>query len=213
MVIKLGRTDFEKWIIESMNLDMKNLSDNSIRDYQFRKIKETIGYVKDKSFFYKEKFKSLDISEIKDFTDFQKMVPFTDSDDIIKRSKDFICVPQHKISRIVTLKTSGTTARGKRIYFTESDLEKTIDFFYNGMKYLVSKEDRVLILMAGNSYGSIGDLLSKALKKLDCESFIVWPLDNEEDILKVLKDEKINLVVGLPIQIYRLAKLKNNKTS
>lgn len=210
-MIKLKRTDFEKWILESMNLDMNNLSASSIRDYQFRKIKEAVSYVIDKSPFYKEKFKSLNVSEIKSFADFESLVPFTTSDNIIKRSKDFICVPQHEISRIFTLNTSGTTGMSKRIYFTQNDLKKTIDFFYNGMKYLTSKGDNVLILMPGNSYGSIGDLLSKALTKLACKSFIIWPVTNEEEILKTLKDEKINVVVGLPIQIYRLAKLKNNK--
>ena len=209
MVIELKTTDFEEWIIESMSLDRNNLNASNIRDYQLEKIKETLSYVIDKSPFYKEKYKDLNISEIKSFEDFQRILPFTSSGDIIKRGKDFICVPQDQISRIFTLKTSGTTANSKRIYFTQDDLEKTVDFFYNGMKYLASEGDRILILMRGNSYGSIGSLLSKALEKLGCKSFVVWPVVNEREILKTLKDENINLVVGLPIQIYRLAKLKN----
>lgn len=211
MVIKLKRTDFEKWILESMDLDINNLNISSIRDYQLEKIKDTINYTKDKSPFYKEIFKGVNVSEIKSFKDFERLVDLTSSDDIIKRGKDFICVPQDEISRIFTLNTSGTTSKSKRIYFTQEDLEKTVEFFHNGMKYLASKGDRVLILMRGNSYGSIGDLLSKALKRLKCKSFVIWPVVSEGEIFKILKKENINVVVGQPIQLYRLAKLKNRE--
>ena len=44
---------------------------------------------------------------------------------------------QDDVARIVTLRTSGSTGEAKRLFFTEEDLELTVDFFHHGMSTLV----------------------------------------------------------------------------
>lgn len=48
---------------------------------------------------------------------------------IRENPKAFLALSQGKISRIVTLKTSGTTAAPKRIFFTDEDLDRVVGFF------------------------------------------------------------------------------------
>jgi phenylacetate-coenzyme A ligase PaaK-like adenylate-forming protein len=206
----MEKTSYERWIEDCINQGNKsiNLTFKSLRDYQLNKIRETIDYVKKNSSFYRERLKNVNSYEIKDYNDFSQIVPFTYSQELSNKPLDFVCVPQHMISRIVTLKTSGTTGTSKRVFFTEEDLERTVDFFQNGMKYLISKGDRVLILMPGNYYGSIGDLLKRGLERLGCEGIALGPVDDGLKVLEGLKNESIDCIVGIPVQVYQLARYK-----
>lgn len=206
----MKKTSYEKWIEDCIDYKTRgtNLTLDDLRDYQFKKIQETIDYVKKNSSFYREKFKDIGSNSIKNFNDFAKKVPFTSSEELANKPSDFLCVPQYMVSRIITLKTSGTLGNRKRIFFTENDLERTIDFFHNGMKYLVSKGDRVLILMPGNYYGSIGDLLKKGLERLGCDGIILGPVEDCLKVLDIINSENINCIVGIPVQIYQLARFK-----
>lgn len=201
---------FEKWIENCIDYTKEDkLKLKNIRDYQIINIKKNIDYVKEKSLFYHRKLKDIDGKDIKTLSDFMKLIPFTSPKELSNKPGDFLCVPQYEISRIVTLKTSGTLGENKRVFFTETDLERTIDFFHNGMKSLVSPGDKVLILMPGDSYGSIGELLKKGLKRLGCEGICLGIINDNFKILDILKKENIDCIVGLPIQIYQLARLKN----
>ena len=208
----MGRTYYERWIEACIDYDSvgESLTLNDIRNYQLRKIGETIDYVKENSNFYREKLKSISSHDIKNLDDFAMKVPFTFSEELCNRPQDFLCVPQHMISRIVTLKTSGTSGDSKRVFFTENDLERTIDFFHNGMKYLVSKGDNVLILMPGDYYGSIGDLLRKGLKRLGCNAIVLGPVEDSLEVLDILNQDDIDCIVGIPVQIYQLARFKTS---
>ena len=114
------------------------------------------------------------------------------------------------IKRIVTLNTSGTTGRPKRVFFTQEDQELTIDFFHHGMTTLTGPGDRVMICMPGSTEGSIGDLLKKGLTRFACESVVYGPIKNEAHALRTLRDEKITSIVGIPSQIFALARLSEN---
>lgn len=76
------------------------------------------------------------------------------------------------------------------------------------MQYLVSKGDCVLILMPGQSYGSIGDLLKKALERLGCKGIVLGPVNDSFKVLELMKNKKIDCIVGIPIQVLNLAKVK-----
>ncbi len=119
-------TTIEKLIMDKTEIQYK--SRKRLKEYQLHKIKETIAYVKENSKFYREYLKDIKAEYINSFKDF-KNVPFTNSKDIIQNPFRFLCVPQKNIKRVVTLKTSGTTGYEKRIYFTEKDLELTVDVF------------------------------------------------------------------------------------
>lgn len=56
-----------------------------------------------------------------------------------------------RVRRIVSLETSGTSGTRKRIFFTERDLEATVDFFHHGMDAVCAGTNRVGILMPGTN--------------------------------------------------------------
>lgn len=202
----MNKSALEPWIMNKIGC--REISREIIESWQLEKLKENIGYVKSNSNFYKNKLKNISEDDIKSFRDFEKL-PFTTSDELSKDSLHFLCISQKNIERIVSLDTSGTLGKPKRIYFTKEDQELTIDFFHYGMKCLVKTGDRVLILLPGKTVGSVGDLLQKALNRMEIYSYIYDPSEKLE-IAEIIENEKISCIVGIPVSVLRI-KRENEK--
>lgn len=198
-------TPLEKWIFEEAGIEDK--SREALEKYQLNKINEIISHSK-KGIFYKKHF--ADIGSVKSFEEFQKL-PFTTPMDIIDNPNDFLCVPQKSVSRIVTLKTSGTTSEsGKRIFFTEKDLDLTIDFFVHGFSDMLNENDRVMIMMPGDMYGSVGDVIKKSLDKINVKGFIYGVLKDADDAERFIIENSINSIVAIPMQVLYLSEVKKD---
>lgn len=193
-------TPLEKWI--SAKIGLPALTPDSLRGYQLKKLREAVGYAKARGRFYSEYLRGFD--DIVSFDDFKKL-PFTTPDDIAQNPRDFLCVSLTDISRIVTLDTSGTTGRVKRVFFTEEDQELTIDFFRHGMATFTSPGDNTLIFLPGRSPGGVCDLLVQGLSRLGAAGRVFGPVSDFEDAGRALLEHDPDVIVGLPSQMYRLA--------
>ncbi|MDN5352722.1 MAG: hypothetical protein PWQ12_1643 [Clostridiales bacterium] len=201
----MKKTPLENWIYDRVGLDSHDFG--RLKAWQLSKLKEAVCYARENSRFYGSRLKGLPPEAIQTFEDFSAL-PFTSAKDIAEDSEAFLCVPQRSVSRVVTLYTSGTTGREKRIFFTDSDLERTVDFFDYGMRCLTNASDRVLILLPGPSYGTIGHLLKKALARTGTYSEIHGVLQDPEETAKAIVEQSITCLVGIPIQILYLSRLK-----
>lgn len=94
-----------------------------IKTFQERMLIETLGYVSEKSAFYKRVFaeNSIDIRDIKTLEDLGKL-PVTTKQDLQLHGEDFICVDNAEIIDYVT--TSGTLGNPVTFALTESDLQR-----------------------------------------------------------------------------------------
>ncbi|AGY74696.1 DVU_1553 family AMP-dependent CoA ligase [Clostridium autoethanogenum] len=199
-------TPLEAWIVDKTGI--KEKSREALENYQLNKIRKVIDYGKKYSKFYKEYLKNIEEDDIKSFKYFEK-IPFTLPEHIKQNSNNFLCVPQRDVARIVTLRTSGTSGEEKRIYFTEKDLDLTVEFFKYGMQCIVNKNDRVLVLLPGNSHGSIGDLLKKALKDIDITCYVQGVLVNPKDTAEFIKEKGIDCIVGIPLQVLYFSRVES----
>jgi phenylacetate-coenzyme A ligase PaaK-like adenylate-forming protein len=200
-------TPLDEWIKGKIEYSSIKSFREELDNYTIKKLNENIEYAKSNSRFYRNKLSH--ISNIKSFEEFEK-VSFTLESEIRNDSNQFLCVSQSDISRIVTLKTSGTTGKRKRIFFTKEDQELTIDFFKVGMSTLVQEGDRVLILMPGQAPGSIGDLLKKGLERINVKAYIHGPVNETHLVLDIIEKHKINSLVGIPVQVFNLARFNRN---
>ena len=198
-------TSLENWILERTHIASK--SQEALKAYQLEKLIQTLTYAKEKSRFYHEKLKEIDPSSMTSFKDFER-IAFTTPEEIKRNSLDFICVSSSDIERIVTLNTSGTTGDEKRIFFTHEDLEATIDFFQYGMNCLVKQDDKVMVLLPGQAYASIGDLLKKALAKSGIECIVQGVLGDVEKMAQCIEKNNITCLVGIPMQVLYLSRVK-----
>lgn len=202
----MEKTPLESWIVHKTGI--KEYSRNLLEEYQLYYLKETISYAKKNSAFYRNLLSNINENEIRSFADF-KNVPYTTSKHIGQNPFDFLCVPQRDVKRIITLNSSGTTGKEKRILFTEEDLDLTVEFFQFGFKPMLKTGDRVLVLFPGNSYGSVGDVIKRALSRLNIESFVQGVLVNPDETAKFIIENNINAIVGIPMQVLYLSRIKS----
>lgn len=202
----MKRTPLEDWIMARSGISERKRE--LLDDYQLGRIRETVRYAKDASRFYREQLKSIHADAIGSLTDLAG-IPFTYPQQIRENPLEFLCVPQSRIKRVVTLKSSGTSGAEKRICFTQEDLDRTVDFFAYGMSCLVDRTDRVMVLLPGNACGSIGDLLRKALSETGIECLVHGVMTDTEETARCIVENHITCLVGIPIQVLRLSRTES----
>lgn len=197
-------TPLDPWIAGKIGQTSRPLDREALHSYQLARLTETLSLVRKNSRFYRATLgpKHTPLSSLDDLAG----LPFSSSDDLRAAPLDFLCVPQSEVHRIVTLPTSGTTGTPKRIYFTAADQELTRDFFHHGMSTMVSPGDVVLILLPASLPGSVGDLLREGLARMDVRGIPHGPVDDPWEVLEVMRRERVTAMVGVPVQVFALAK-------
>lgn len=204
----MKKTPLENWIGNRIDPGSPSPPTRTAIDaYQLRKLQETIHNVRIHSPFYRRHLKDLPESPLSGSADFQRL-PFTTVTDLRNDPFKFLCVSQDEVARVVTLQTSGTTGQPKRLFFTESDLELTVDFFHHGMSTLVSPGDRVLILMPGTLPYSVGDLLVRGLSRMNVTGIVHGPVRDPEAVVQQIIDLEIDSLVGIPVQVLGLSRIR-----
>lgn len=178
---------------------------DGLRAHQLRALRATVIRAREHSRFYAERLRAVRPDDLRSLSDLARL-PLTTADDIRAAGMRFLCVPAGTVDRIVTLPTSGTTGAPKRIHFTASDQELTLDFFHHGMSVLVHPGQRVLILLPGERPGSVGDLLRRGLARMDVEGVVHGPVIDPERALRALRGGRYDCVVGIPVQALGLAR-------
>lgn len=203
----MKRTPLEPWIAARIGYrpEYEELPATVLQRYQLRLLQATVDYAREKSPFYRDRLAGIRGSDLQSVGDIARL-PFTTAAALQQHELDLLCTSQAAVERVVTLQSSGTTAAKKRLHFTAADLEKTVDFYHHGMSTLVRSGERVLILMPGELPGSVGDLLLRALPRFGATGIPHGLVRNPTAVLERIVREKIDALVGLPIQILALAR-------
>jgi phenylacetate-coenzyme A ligase PaaK-like adenylate-forming protein len=130
---------------------------------------------------------------------------FTTAEDILLRGNELCRLSQKDIRRIVTLKTSGSYGAPKRLYFSDSDIEHTVDFFAEGMKFMCGEGDNVLICMGNTLPDGIGTLLSEGLERIGAKPNLFGGISDYAAAADCCRETRPHTLVGIPSQLRRLA--------
>lgn len=133
------------------------------------------------------------------------------ADDLINNGEQMICCSLTELRRIVSLNTSGTTGKKKRVFFTDSDLGKTIDFFRNGMNCLMKGGEKCAIFMPGAQPDGLCDLLSTGIREFGGISSVYGAVKDYEAAETFLSREKPDVIVGIPTEMRRLSLIMKNR--
>ena len=205
MINKILQTPLEAWIKNKISPHAQVLTRKAIAEYQLKKLQEIIYLVYNHSPFYRKHLKGVAERSLTCLEDLSRL-PFTTPVHIKEQGLKMLCVPQNEIHRIVTLDSSGTTGKPKRLYFTWEDQRLTIDFFKHAMSTFTKPGQRVFILLPVERPGSVGDLLAIALKELGAVPIKFGVVTNIPGTVKAMADLHADILVGIPIQVLALAR-------
>lgn len=203
--MKAPRTPLHSWLGRKLGLASGQAPDpEAIAGYQLAKLRESIIQVRKHSPFHRERLLGLP-DGFPDRLEDLAQAPLTTSQDLRLHHLSMLCVSLNQVARVVTLRTSGTTAQPKRVYFSDSDLELTLDFFHNGMSTMVEPGGCTLILLPGATPDSVGDLLARALARMQVRALIHGPLGDPGAALAQAEACGADCLVGIPVQVLALA--------
>lgn len=187
----------EAWVAERTGLN-ERLSPGSLQLWQLARVREAIEYARERSRFYAAHLNGIDPARIRSVRDMEG-IPFLTPDDLAADPEALVCVPGSEIGRVVTLFTSGSRSSPKRIYFTENDLSRTVDFFAHGMSTMMRSGETAVVMMSGESQYSIGDLLRRALDSIGAGTIIHGHVRDVS--LAVEAAAQADCLVGVPGEI------------
>ena len=205
MTTALAITPLDAWIAEKIGATGGRLTKEQLASYQLARLQETIVRAQSLSPFYHQhlaKSKLALLTRLEELADY----PFTTAADVTEHAIEMVCGSQSQINRVVTLATSGTTGSPKRVYFSKSDQQLTIDFFGCGMSTLVGPSDKTLILLPGERPGSVGDLLFQGLLSIGVMPVAYGLVQNLAAAVQRMCHEQATCLVGVPVQILAMAR-------
>jgi phenylacetate-coenzyme A ligase PaaK-like adenylate-forming protein len=200
-------TPLDAWIRKKTQIGFKPAGESfihALKDYQLRLSNETIEYARRHTSFYRKHFSSLPTTPLTNLSDMARL-PFTTASDLSDNPFQFLAVCQDDISKIVTLHTSGSTGASKRIFFTNADLELTLDFFHHGMSTLVRPGQRAVVLLPGEKPDSVGDLLMRGLQRMNVDALVYGPVADPHHAAEMIASFGAHCIIGIPTQVLAVA--------
>lgn len=195
----MSRPTLDDWIEIKINSNFHDRED--LERWQLDRINRTLVHAVRNSSFYRPLYQGVTLESLSDL----ESLPFTTPQELKEDPYRMVCVHPNEISRIVTLKTSGSTGESKRVFFTEGDIELCTDYFHYGMRNLVDETDIIGILFPYRTPGSVGDQLIRGLWRLGAETVTLFGLP-EDEIASLISFKKITSLSGMPEQIAGLAR-------
>ena len=152
------------------------------------------------SVYYKAFPKSLDA-----LTDVRRL-PTMCAEDITRFGHQMLCVSQGEIHRVLTVESSGTTGKPKRLFFTREDLEATVGFYAQGYLELIVPGDVVLVLYPHKNEHSVGRLVGKALERMGARPVYCMPGAPFAEMCRLIQTEGVCSISGMPTTVLSLAR-------
>lgn len=199
-------TPVDALVAERMGLPIEELTPKNVAAYQLAAFRRTLLYAREHSAYHQASLARIDPDSIQTMEDLRR-VPFTTEEDLAGNEWQFQCVSASSVKRVVTVPTTGTRGKRKRLAFTETDQQRAIDFIYRG--YLTmdcAPGERMLVLMSGSSQGSIGDLVKRAMAPLEMEIFVFGTVTDIPAAYQKLREFKPSVIEAVPWHAAALAR-------
>ena len=195
-----NESNLQQWVGERTGLG-SSLNPRTLEQFQFARLREQLNYARSHSPYYSGRLQALDIESIRDRSSLP-LLPFTPAQALREEPQKLCCISGSEAVRVTTLNTSGSSGDTKRVWFSQADLARTIEFFAKGMAVMVGPGQRALVLLSGSTPDSLGDLLGRALTGMGVNPVIHGPVRETAAALRAA--EKADCIVALPVQLNRL---------
>ncbi len=170
----------------------------TIKAIQLKKLNRLLARENERGGFYRnlpERLRSLE--EI-------SFLPFTTEEDLAGNASALMLCSQSQIQRVLSDATSGTTGTAKRVFYTEDDIENTIQLYMAGLGELIFPGSSTLICFPFSGPFGLGELISEAINRLGARPLKTGPFLCYGEYAELLEREKPDTFVGMPAQLLGL---------
>lgn len=183
----------------------ERLTRADVERYHLFKLRKLLSYVYENGSFYRDLFDKNHIrpSDIVFLADLEK-IPFTGQADLARNPNCFLCVSHGDIARVTTFTTSGTTGPEKRVYCTDGDIGRIIEFMGAGMRTVTEKEDVVQIMLPSGSPSNQADLLEQGVLKIGAKTVKAGINLTSAEQLELIKQHGTTVIFGVTPLFYRM---------
>lgn len=198
-----ARSPLDTWLKQRMGLPA--LTPEAVAAWQLAELRRTLAWAREHSPFHAARLAGLNLESLGSPADVKTALarlPRMTASDL--SAPGLLGVSQDAVARVVSLNTSGTSGAPKRLYFSEADLARTLDFFTVGMGTLCAAGDAVLVLLPGRRQWGVADLLASALPEIKARA--VLPQENwvPADFPALLAGASAGCLVAAPGQLSAL---------
>ncbi len=134
-------------------------------------------------------------------------LPFTTDEQLAANAPGLLLRSQSEISRVLSDATSGTTGAAKRVFYTEGDCERTVEFFMAGLGELIFPGSVTMILFPFTGPFGLGELIAEAVSRLGARPLKLGASGSYGEWSEVLDKERPDSFVGMPVQLLRLLRV------
>ena len=128
-------------------------------------------------------------------------LPFTTDEDLARHAPGLLLCSQAQIQRVLSDATSGTTGAAKRVFYTEADLENTVQLYVAGLGELIFPGSVTLICFPFSGPYGLGELIAEAITRLGARPLKAGPFLSYGDYAALLEREQPDTFVGMPVQL------------
>lgn len=197
------RCPLDAWV--SLATGLLGPDPHALRRWQMERLHDAAQWARTRSPFYSDHLR--DLPDLADVPGDVADLPFLTPDHLREHAGRMLCVSQDEVDRVVTLNTSGTSGRPKRLFFTGQELEDTLDFFRVGMASFTGPGDAVLILLPGRREDGAAMLLAKALAEIGVRPVLAPQPCAPQEAVRLVADAAITCLAALPSQLDALLAL------
>ena len=195
----MNRTNLENWIC---NIEaLPELNRQGLETLQLRRLNETLARVRKRGGFYRNYPEKLDsLEEL-------QALPFTTAADLAAQPGQFLLTSQAEVSRVISGATSGTTGLSKRVFYTESDTEKTVGFFAAGISEMLFPGEKCYIAFPFTGAFGLGDLIAKAVEQLGGIPVKAGFGQTYGEMLDLISETRPETYIGFPVPLLSLFRM------
>ena len=128
-------------------------------------------------------------------------LPFTTDEELAHHAAGLLLLSQSRVQRVLSDATSGTTGAAKRVFYTEKDLESTVQLYTAGLGELVFPGSVTLIGFPFSGPFGLGELIAEAIERLGARAIKAGPGLSYGEYAALLKNERPDTFVGMPVQL------------
>ncbi|MGX7950270.1 DVU_1553 family AMP-dependent CoA ligase [Oleidesulfovibrio alaskensis] len=180
------------------------LTASGISAWQTDRLREVLALAAEASPYYRQALQGVDPASISARGGLHRL-PLLHADVLRRAPLSLLCTSQDDVARVVTLDTSGTSGRPKRLFFSEEDLNATVEFFSWGMLSVGHPGDTVLAVLPGERPASVGRLLGTALENAGMRSVAGNMGQGAPALARLAHTEKAAVIVGSASHVRHLA--------